>query len=40
MVIVEQDKSLLLSYNKCCTTGFGKERESLGTPVNAAIDSY
>ena len=29
MVIVEQDKSLLLSYNKCRATGFGKEKENL-----------
>ena len=28
MVIVEQDKSLLLSYNKCRASGFGK-RENL-----------
>ena len=29
MVIVEQDKSLLLSYNKCRATDFGKEIENL-----------
>ena len=29
MVIVEQDKSLLLSYKKSCGTGFGKEIENL-----------